>query len=55
MFKKNFGKYGAVLTTNLAMLSGVMITTVAHAEILVILPETGPMGGWIIVRSRWQA
>ncbi|MCJ8147037.1 penicillin-binding protein activator [Acinetobacter sp. A3.8] len=43
MFKKNFGKYAAVLTTNLAMLSGVMITTVAHAEILVILPETGPM------------
>lgn len=42
MFKNKFRNIFA-LTTSLTMMSSVFLSTLAQAEILVILPETGPM------------
>ena len=42
MFKNKFGNIFA-LTATLTMMSSVFVSTLAQAEILVILPETGPM------------
>ena len=42
MFKNKFGNIFA-LTATLTMMSSVCLSTLAQAEILVILPETGTM------------